>query len=209
MNVSFLTGQELPKRECTEKIGSQLKEIKVKILIKVKWQVLIFSFNSVWSITMPDYAYNHHQHYQPPAMWSNHVLDPNWTETETESLATGPCRCSSHASINVTPRALHLKIDDNNLLHLPEGVWPAPIAGSPVGRVETEIALDRRSWLRAVTAPTPGPLPAPAPAAAAVFNTIYTKCRSFWRFAFVADRLPTCPPLWKSATVCTLPMQKR
>jgi len=99
--------------------------------------------------TMPYRAYNHHQHYQPPAMWSNHVLDQNQTEPGQRPLLFGPLD-SEQTSINVTPQALHLKIDDNNLLHLPEGVWhrPAPIASSvqlsPVGNClgqTTKLAL--------------------------------------------------------------------
>lgn len=58
----------------------------------------------------------------------------------------------SHASINVTPRALHLKIDDNNLLHLPRGVWPARQSTSQsVGAIDQQIVL-ADSWLLAVPA---------------------------------------------------------
>jgi len=50
----------------------------------------------------------------------------SWTKATKLSLASGSCSRPpdySQTSINVTPQALHLKIDDNNLLHLPEGVW--------------------------------------------------------------------------------------
>lgn len=50
----------------------------------------------------------------------------------------------SHASINVTPRALHLKIDDNNLLHLPEGGVANQLGSQPVSQASSQ--ANKLSW---------------------------------------------------------------
>lgn len=130
----------------------------------------------------------------------------------------------SHASINVTPRALHLKIDDNNLLHLPRGVWPASklasqlvnqLVNQPVSRCDRptnclgrQLALSCpcQRWRCSIWFNLDAPLDARLPMrlAAAVFDTIYTKCRSFWRFAFVADSIVPRGP-WPVARSRCLP----
>lgn len=83
-------------------------------------------------------------------------------------MASQPARQSTSQSVGAIDQQIVLA--DSWLLAVP----------ASVGVVRFGSTWTRRSTLNARL---------PMRLAAAVFDTIYTKCRSFWRFAFVADSI--------------------